>query len=306
MKFRNTKLSTRTLALLSITVLLLAGGTFTYTRAALTYFSNDYKGAFELNHLQVHLIENGVDVCHSNNDIYTVHRGDTNDGTEADQIADKNAKYKGNLVEYLGYTNDKPYSEAAAYTLGTPGTVEPGRTYREEIGAKNGNNVDEYVRLTVKKYWVKDGKKDTRLSPDLIKLTYTNGKSTGLENSKDSFNSGAWQINKSECTKESQTYYLTKVLPGKETSALLFDSLTIDGSVIDADHMTTSESKTETETQDGKKTVVTYTYEYDYDGYTFYIEADVQALQTHNVNDAIGSLWGVGNVTAKNGVVTVK
>ena len=48
------------------------------------------------------------------------------------------------------------------------------------------------------------------------------------------------------------------------------------------------------------------TYEYDYDDFTFYIEADVQAIQTHNVNDAIGSLWGVNNVSAANGTVTVK
>jgi len=293
MKIKNTKLSRRTLALLAVTAMLFAGGSYTGTRAALTYFSNDYVGAFELNHIHVHLVENGTDVCHEKNDIFTVHRGNSNDGTDADQIAEKDQKYRGNLVEYLGYKNDKPYDEAAAYTLGTPGKVEPGRTYKEEISARNGTKIDEYVRLTVRKYWVKDGKaKDTRLDPDLIKLTYGDK----------AYNSSAWKLNKEESTPESETYYLKKVLPSGKDSALLFDSLTIDKEVANlANEKTTTTEKTE----NGEKVTV-ITYEYDYNGYTFFIEAEVQALQTHNVNDAIGSIWGVKNVTASNGKVTVK
>ena len=153
MKIGKTRLSKRTLALLAATALLLGGGSYAGTRAALTYFSNDYTAGFELDHLQVHLIENGQDVCHSENDIYTVHRDDSKDGSLADDAV-KNEKYRGNLVEYLGYTNDTHYGSDAAYKLGTPGAVEPGRTYKEEISARNGNNIDEYVRLTVRKYWV--------------------------------------------------------------------------------------------------------------------------------------------------------
>ena len=60
------------------------------------------------------------------------------------------------------------------------------------------------------------------------------------------------------------------------------------------------------ENKEGNKITKIYTYSYDYDNYTFYIEASVQAIQTHNVNDAIDSLWGVENVSAKNGKVTVR
>ena len=290
MKIGNTKLSNRTLALLAATALLFGGGGFAGTRAALTFFSEDYTAAFELDHLQVHLVENGVDVCHENNNIYTVHRGDTNDGSA---IADKKDKYRGNLVEYLGYTNDQPYSREAAYKLGDPGKVKPGLTYKEEISAMNGSNIDEYVRLTVRKYWVDaDGRKDTRLDPELIKLTY-NGKG---------YNSGSWKENTEESTKESRTFYLKKMLPASETSDLLFNELTIDNEVANLDN-----SKTTTkETNDNGKKITVITYQYDYDGYTFYIEADVQAIQTHNVNDAITALWGVSNVSAGDGVVTVK
>lgn len=297
MKLRNTKLSKRTLALLAATALLFVGGSYAGTRAALTYFSNDYTAEFSLDHLHVHLIENGKDVCHGENDIYTVHRGDSNDGSMS-KDATKNEKYKGNLVEYLGYTNDTHKGDTAAYKLGTPGQVEPGRTYDEEISAKNGSNIDQYVRLTVRKYWVKDGKKDTKLSPELIKLTYNGA----------DYNTSAWKLNSKEDTPETQTFYLKRVLKGGsgkdggESSPLLFNELTIDESVVNEKNMTRSESVT----QDGNKTITTYTYSYDYDGYTFYIEADVQAIQTHNVNDAISALWGVSNVSAKNGVVTVK
>ena len=292
MKIRNTKLSKRTLALMAATALLFTGGSFTGTKAALTYFSNDYTAEFSLDHLQVHLIENGVDVCHGANDIYTVHRGDSNDGSMAED-AKKNEKYKGNLVEYLGYTNGTHTGDTPAYKLGTPGKVEPGRTYKEEISAQNGSNIDQYVRLTVRKYWVKDGKKDTKLNPELIKLTY-NG---------DAYNSSDWELNPKENTEETQTYYLKKKLPGKSKenkgyTPLLFNELTIDKSVADAYTEHKSEDK------QGNKTV--YTYTYDYDGYTFYIEADVQAIQTHNVNDAIGALWGVSNVSAKDGDVNVR
>lgn len=298
MKIKNTKLSKRTLALLAATALLFGGGSYTGTKAALTYFSNDYTAEFSLDHLQVHLIENDVDVCHGNNVMTSVHRYDN--GGERDK------KYRGNLLEEnLGYSFDpedveKHRTDAPAYTLGTPGKVAPGLTYTEKIGCKNGSNINQYVRLTIKKYWVKDGKKVTTLSPDLIKLTY-DGKP---------YNSSDWTLNTKENvgSKETQTFYLNNVLKGGtredggDYSPLLFNELTIDEDVLDDANMTTETSKV----KEGNKTITTYTYSYDYDGYTFYIEADVQAIQTHNVNDAIGALWGVSNVSAENGKVTVK
>ncbi|MBE6040931.1 MAG: hypothetical protein E7220_00240 [Clostridiales bacterium] len=285
MKFGKTPVSKRTLALLAATALLFGSGGYLGTKAELEYFSEDAVAGFELEHLHIHLMENGKDVCKGENDIFTVHRSN-------DEVSDtdtKNEKYKGNLVEYLGYKNDTHYGDEPAYTLGEPGKVEPGRTYDERIGAKNGEDVDEYVRLTVRKYWVNDeGEKDTTLSPDLIKLEY-NGKA---------YNSGAWTRNPSESTTESETYYLKNVLPKNATSALLFNTLTIDKSVADAKNMTRHE-------ETGDDGVIIYTYEYDYNGYSFFIEADVQALQTHNVNDAIKSLWGVSNVHAGGGHMSV-
>ena len=37
----------------------------------------------------------------------------------------------------------------------------------------------------------------------------------------------------------------------------------------------------------------TITYSYKYYGYTFHVDAEVDAVQTHNAKDAIKSAWGV-------------
>lgn len=278
MKIKNTKLSKRTLALLAATALLFGGGSFAGTKAALTYFSNDYTAGFELDHMQVHLLENGEDVCHGNN-----------------EALKKANKYKGNLVEYLGYTNTSHESGDPAYTLGTPGKVEPGRKYIEKLQAWNSNNVDEYVRIIVRKYWVDNtGKKSPVMDPALIKLTY-NGSP---------YNSDAWALNKEEQTEESNTYYLKNVLGKNATSDPLFNELTIDRKVYELGNKETTTTTTQNEDDGSLVTVITYRY--DYDDFTFYIEADVQAIQTHNAPDALKSMWGVNNVSAGNGKLTVK
>ncbi len=279
MKIKNTKLSKRTLALLAATAVLFGGGSYAGTRAALGFFSNELTAGFELDHMQVHLLENGDDVC----------LGKNADPKETD-------KYRGNLVEYLGYENDQQnsshYNEAAAYTLGKPGKVEPGRKYTEKLQARNSNTVDEYVRIIIRKYWVdKNGNKSPVMDPALIKLTYDGSP----------YNSGAWAVNSKEHTKESDTYYLKTVLGGDETSAPLFNELTIDREVANLANVHTTTTTTQTES--GKVTVITYRY--DYDDFTFYIEADVQAIQTHNASDALKSMWGVNNVSAGNGTLTV-
>ena len=277
MKIKNTKLSKRTLALLAATAVLFSGGGYVGTRAALNYFSNELTAGFELDHMQVHLLENGKDVC----------LGKNADPKERD-------KYRGNLVEYLGYTNDSHDSKVAAYTQGTPGKVEPGRKYREELQAQNSSDYDEYVRIIIRKYWVdKGGNKSPVMDPALIKLTY-NGSP---------YNSDAWALNKEEQTEESNTYYLKNVLGKNATSDPLFNELTIDRKVYELGNKETT--TTTTQHEDDGTLVTVITYRYDYDDFTFYIEADVQAIQTHNASDALKSLWGVNNVSAGNGTLTV-
>lgn len=264
---KKVKFSKRTTALIVAAVLLLAGGGVAGTRAALNIQSEYYRAEFYLNHLQVHLYENGDDVCeragHKNN-------------------LDVHDKAVGELAYELKYRHPHGGDE-------TLGSVEPGKAYKEVVQAKNGSDIDEFVRVTIRKYWMEkdeDGNlvKSSALNPDRIKLYY------GKEGE---YNSKYWTLNTKENkgSKETSTYYYKTDLSSGELSKPLFDTLKIDATIADFGEIKTTESK------EGNKTV--YTYEYQYDGCVFYIEADVQAIQTHNVNDAIRSQWGVENVIAK-------
>ncbi|MBE6041779.1 MAG: hypothetical protein E7220_04570 [Clostridiales bacterium] len=263
------RMSKRTTAIIVAAVLLLMAGSATGARAALNIISDYAEADFYLNHLQVHLVENGKDVC-----------GGANDLSGEDKIT-------GRLATSLGYENDESVEGL--------GTVDPGKVYKEEIAAENGQDIDQFVRMTVRKYWVEtekteDGKyelkkdrngnpvKTTALKPSLIHLMY---------GGKEGYNTGSWTENESERTTESSTYYYNTELGPNDTSDLLFDQIMIDNSV--------AELGKKTETKEGNKTI--FNYEYKYDGYVFFIEADVQAIQTHNINDAIHSQWGVYDVS---------
>ena len=265
------KIPRKVLIPLVLAVLLIVGGAigaFAITRSGLTYESEDYKAWFYLNHLQVHLLENGRDVCDGHNDL---------DGSN---------KITGELVQYLGYHKGDEKVEL--------GEVEPGMLYKEEIAARNGQDIPIYLRISVRKYWMvtdEDGQpveKATDLSPDKIHLMYGDK----------AYNNKDWFENEAESTSEMTTYYYKKQLAKNADSELLFDSLMIDNTLTKAE-----ESSRETDPETG---VTTIKYKYQYDGYAFFIKADVQALQTHNIEDAIHSQWGVHNITVKNQQLTLK
>ena len=48
------------------------------------------------------------------------------------------------------------------------------------------------------------------------------------------------------------------------------------------------------------------TYVYEYNGYTFTVEAEVDAVQTHNAEAAIKSAWGVSVVVSENGNLSLQ
>ena len=265
------KLSRKTIIAIAIAMALVFGGaigSFALTSSGLPYESRDYRADFYLNHLQVHLLENGRDVCGGEN---------TLDGT---------TKVSGELAQYLGYRR--------ADGEEILGSVEPGKLYREEIAAKNGQDIPIYVRMTVKKYWMITNddlmpvEKATELTPDMIRLT----------SGKADYNKDKWFLNKSESTAEQATYYYREqVAPNAETEPL-FDSLMIDGAVMEKEKLPP--------VVDEKTGVTTIRYKYKYSGYAFFIKADVQAIQTHNATDAIHSQWGVYDITEKDGTLSPK
>ena len=290
MKKKRSEMSRRSLALLAAAALFLGAGTFAAAKTVFDIQSDYYRAHFYLNHLQVHLIENGKDVC--------ARAGHEND-------LDSGSKVTGELATTLGYEHKDGKNEVL-------GSIEPGKLYKEEIAAQNGSDIDEFVRLTIRKYWMEPQKdadgnvvndengdpvlvKSSKLKPSRIHLYYKG---------KEGYNSNAWALNKKEQTTESSTYYYKLDLDPDATTPLLFDKVSIDKDIIDLGEVKTTES------QEGGKTI--YKYEYQYDDCVFFIEADVQAIQTHNINDAIKSQWGVSNVTAvydddaESGSLTVK
>ena len=170
----------------------------------------------------------------------------------------------------------------------------PGKAYTEEISCANTGTIDEYVRITIYKYWTdpegnkvltkdkESGLTTQELTPELIRFTFPNEDCWIL----DSENSAE--------TEERQIYYYNKLLKaGTDTKDTpLTGTLTIDESV------TRSVSKV---ISDGGKTITT---SYDYDGWKFCVEATVDAVQDHNAEDAIRSAWG-RDVTVSDGTLSL-
>ena len=85
--------------------------------------------------------------------------------------------------------------------------------------------------------------------------------------------------------------YYTKSIAAGESTPDITDTIRIDPSI-------TGKVNEFVEEKDGYKTITTT---YEYDGYQFNIEAEVDAVQTHNAVDAIKSAWGVDvNVSSDN------
>lgn len=159
----------------------------------------------------------------------------------------------------------------------------PGKAYGEELTVKNSGSIDEYVRVSIVKSWTKeDGTKETTLSPELIELNLTND---------------GWLVDESASTAERTVLYYAKPLAPGETANPFADELRIDNSV--AERIT----QTSVTDENGYTTITTT---YDYDGVTFNVDAQVDAVQTHNAKDAIKSAWGVDVNVSGDGTLSLQ
>lgn len=171
--------------------------------------------------------------------------------------------------------------ELLAYMLDeTDGELHLGHAYQEELAVKNSGNIDQYVRVRIYKYWTdENGEKLQDLAPSLIDLNLTDS---------------GWIMDEASETEERVSLYWPQILAPGETTAALSDTLTIDSSVA-------SKVTTVTEEQDGvTRTITTFNY----DGAVFHLEAEVDAVQTHNAQEAIRSAWGV-DVTVSDGTLSL-
>lgn len=157
-----------------------------------------------------------------------------------------------------------------------------GQDYPENVQVVNNSpgGYDEYVRVVVRKSWVKDGVKDTELNPDAIVLDYAAG----------------WIID--DETEEGVVLYYPTPLKAinQDASAKVpvINNIRIDNMIWQ--YVKTVDKKGE------KGTIIN---EYKYNDEAFLVELRVDAVQAHNGQDAILGAWGADVELSGNTITSV-
>ena len=220
------------------------------TRAALTYFSDNYTSRIQMYDIGVTLVENEKNIS----------------------WRDYSGKGDGKWDENIGVLLENMLQEGESLQLG--------KAYPEELKVTNSGAINQYVRVSIYKYWLdKNGNKLQNLSPDLIDLHLVN---LGSD----------WILDKASSTEERTVLYYNKLLYSGTSTPLFADSLAIDNMV--------ASKVTQDVKKEGNYTVISTVY--DYDGLTFCVEAAVDAVQEHNAKDAVLSAWG-REITIGNGTL---
>ena len=154
----------------------------------------------------------------------------------------------------------------------------PGKTYPEKLAILNTGEIDEYVRVSVFRYWLdEDGKKFADMNSDWIEIHFLDG--------------GKWTIDQessyqgnSNVEERTVLYYSDPIAHGEMTEPFM-DSVTINNVILTK---VTQESHKE-----GNLTVITTTFVYN--GKQFCIEVLADGVQDHNSDQAKLSAWGVND-----------
>lgn len=164
-------------------------------------------------------------------------------------------------------------SKEAATSLLSSMQNEPlvlGKEYAEKLTAVNSGTTDQYVRVTLYKYWTEgeDGKR-VDLDPSYIQL---------IQGNED------WILDGSMTTKERLVYYYKYPVAVKSGTSSVIDKVAVDGEVANLVKQTQT-------TVDENHTTITTTYKYD--GLQINLKASVDAIQTHHAAEAMQASWGV-------------
>ncbi|MCI9616102.1 MAG: hypothetical protein HFG93_13275 [Dorea sp.] len=254
---------------LAVVLLLLSsiGG----TRAALTYFSETYASRVQMSNIGVTLMEKG----HHDKKAEPVSMRDYSDSSNGTWSESTGALLEGMLAEEE--------------------ELVVGKKYNEELSVKNTGDIDQYVRVSIYKYWIdadaktEKGEKPPKmrgLDPGLIDLHLVNTNAEG--------GNGVWLVDESASTRERTVLYYSKVLKTEQVTEPFTDTLKINEMI--ASKVTQEVSK------NGNYTTIKTVY--DYDGVKFCVEAKVDAVQDHNAEDAIWSAWG-RRVTVENEILSL-
>lgn len=193
------------------------------------------------------------------------------------------AEVKVSNIDVVLLENDQEVEESLLESIPSEGdSFKLGKAYDEQISVRNSGAIDAYVRVILTKSWQKDGKKNTTLSPKLIELNEVTG--------------NGWEEDESASTDERTVLYYKNILKAGEKTPICTDTLRVNPSIGNRVKQTIHTDA------NGYQTI---SYEYEYDGFTFNIEAEVQAVQTHNAKDAIKSAWGVGVTVDEKGIISL-
>ena len=260
------KLSKSTIVLLALAAVLLVGSAVGSTRAALTYYSEYYGAEITVSNIGVSLIENEE------------------------------------LISFRNYDNDgqwnKQEGELLVNMLAEGEKLSLGKEYPEELKVLNSGEIPSYVRVTLTKSWEKDGVKDQTLDPGLIELKLE-AEDKVLDLSELNGENG-WYYDEDASTPERAVLYYANILDVNTTTAPLTSTLRINPVL-----QTKVVKNVTTEVIDNKEYTI-INYEYEFDGYKFNLEAEVDAVQTHNAVDAIKSAWGVDVTLAADGSISLQ
>ncbi len=151
--------------------------------------------------------------------------------------------------------------------LGEEPSFKIGKSYEEALSVTNTGDIDQYVRVTIDKYWQTSEGKRVDLDPALIKLT---------------FGTAGWIVE--EKANERTVLYYTEVLAPGETTSDALTALLVDPKL---EQLVTQKRSPES----GFPATITTTYKYG--DVEFGITVNVDGVQTHNAEDAMLSAWGV-------------
>ncbi|SDB34915.1 hypothetical protein SAMN02910298_01708 [Pseudobutyrivibrio sp. YE44] len=147
--------------------------------------------------------------------------------------------------------------------------ITPGETYEEDVRVVNDSDYPEYVRVVVRKYWLKGSDKDSSIDPEIIQLHKT----------------GEW-IEQDSTSGEEVIYYYKKPL-NKGEKAQFINGISFDEAIGKIKEKTAFEY----DVPEGK--VIESKTTYEYDGKQFKVEMRVDSVQASSADQAIFAAWGV-------------
>lgn len=257
------------IVLFVVAALLLLGSIVGGTQAALSYYSDTYLARLAASDIGVTLTENGEKVAWR--DYEGGNRWDERtyaQAAEGNEGTENNAALLSNL-------------------LAEGETFQVGKKYDEKLAVQNTGTINQYVRVSLLKYWEdEDGNKVNTVSPDLIELDL---------NTQRMADGRAWLKDDLSSTKERTVLYYNRPLSSGETTHDFCSAVSVNSAIA------TKVTQTEQKNEDGTTTITT---KYDYNGLRFCLEANVYAVQQHNVRDAIHSAWGQ-NLSVTDGTLSL-